>query len=46
LVMTGLPAKCPDSVAGVTIFKFEAAGKFQQALGAGCVLVRKGKTTW
>ncbi len=37
LVMTGLPRKCPDKVAGVTVFKLSLAGKFRHVLGAGCV---------
>jgi len=46
LMLTGLPAACPDKVAGVTIFKLECAGKFRQVLGAGCVTLPKGTTPW
>jgi len=39
LVLTGLPRACPDRIAGITIFKFECAGRFRQELGCGCVLL-------
>jgi alpha-L-fucosidase len=46
LILRGLPKTCPDKVAGVTIFKFECAGKFRQELGGGCVLLPKDKRIW
>jgi alpha-L-fucosidase len=46
LVLQGLPAACPDQLTGVTVFKLELAGKFRQQLGAGCVLLPKGKALW
>jgi alpha-L-fucosidase len=46
LVITGLPATCPDKIAGVTIFKLECASKFRHLLGAGPVLMPLGTTSW
>ncbi len=39
-VLTGLPRRCPDPLAGVTIFKLVCDGKFRQVLGPGCVVLR------
>jgi alpha-L-fucosidase len=40
LVLKGLPEKCPDANAGVTVFKLEFAGPPVHELGAGCVVVK------
>ena len=38
LILRGLPAKNPDSIAGVTVIKLEFASRPRQRLGAGCVI--------
>ncbi len=37
--ITGLPAKCPDRIAGMAVFKLEFASMPRQRLGRGCVLL-------
>jgi alpha-L-fucosidase len=37
LVMTGLPERCPDALAGVAILKIECESQPRQSLGAGYV---------
>jgi len=39
LVISGLPASCPDKVAGVALIEMEFRKVPQQKLGAGCVLL-------
>lgn len=39
IILTGLPRTNPDKIAGVTVFRLEFAGKPQQKLGAGHVLI-------
>ena len=39
LILTGLPAKCPDPYAGIGVIKLQLAGKLVQKLGAGCVIL-------
>ncbi|MBN2450043.1 MAG: alpha-L-fucosidase, partial [Lentisphaeria bacterium] len=39
LVISGLPEKCPDPVAGVALLELEFASVPRQVLGAGCVLL-------
>ena len=39
IILSGLPAKSPDKVAGVTVIKLEFAAKPRQVLGAGCVVL-------
>ena len=43
VVLSGLPAACPDKVAGVTVFKLRLATRLKQILGAGCVTLPPGK---
>ena len=40
LVLSGLPAKCPDKIAGISIVKMKCAGKLKQMLGAGYVVLK------
>jgi len=37
LVIRGLPARCPDRIAGVALIKLELKSRLKQVLGAGCV---------
>jgi len=39
LLLRGLPRKCPDGIAGISIIKLEFASPPRQVLGAGCVVV-------
>jgi alpha-L-fucosidase len=39
LVIKGLPAACPDKVAGISVIKLEFARPPKQVLGAGCVVI-------
>jgi alpha-L-fucosidase len=37
LVLRGLPASAPDTIAGVTVIRLECSGRPRQRLGTGCV---------
>ena len=39
LFMRGLPAQCPDQIAGYAVLKLEFEKKPRQVLGAGCVVI-------
>jgi alpha-L-fucosidase len=39
LIMTGLPATCPDGILGYAVLKVEFEKKPRQVLGAGCVVL-------
>jgi hypothetical protein len=39
LVITGLPARCPDRILGVAVLRLEFATPPRQVLGAGCVVI-------
>ena len=39
LVIKGLPAECPDPLAGVALLKVQLKSKIKQQLGAGCVIL-------
>ena len=39
LVVSGLPAKCPDKVAGIAVIKMQCASPVKQVLGAGYVVL-------
>ena len=39
LVISGLPRRCPDRIAGVEIIKLECKARIRQVLGAGCVVL-------
>jgi alpha-L-fucosidase len=39
LVITGLPARCPDRILGVAVLKLEFVSPPRQVLGAGCVVI-------
>jgi hypothetical protein len=38
-VLYGLPAKCPDTIAGVAVLKLEFKSEPRQVLGMGCVVL-------
>jgi len=38
LVLSGLPRRCPDGIAGIEIIKLECSSRIRQVLGAGCVV--------
>ncbi len=39
VVLYGLPAKCPDTIAGVAVLKLEFKSEPRQVLGMGCVVL-------
>jgi alpha-L-fucosidase len=39
LIIRGLPEKCPDRIAGISVLRLDLAGEPRQVLGTGCVVL-------